>query len=184
MEFTLYYRGDLKAATGSKKRRDEKHTLRKEFHRQLRVLWQQMPLKDHRNFLKEQHTAVKGFGIDQEGFYEAEEELTLLQEVCGFQFAPTVSAKLQMVADLKITLLRPEPPGQIVTQGGDIDNRLKTLLDALKVPNQPDDLPYGAIPSEDERPFFCLLEDDNLVTSIDIKTDRLLDHSARTSEVL
>jgi hypothetical protein len=52
-----------------------------------------------------------------------------------------------------ITLLRPEAPGNIVTQGGDIDNRLKTLLDALKVPNLPNALPTGAVPEADESPL-------------------------------
>jgi len=105
---------------------------------------------------------------DETGLYvDTEEELTLLQDVGEFHFAPTVSAKLHMVADLTITLLRPEPPGQVITQGGDIDNRLKTLLDALKVPKQPDDLPPEATPSKDESPFFCLVEDDNLITSLE-----------------
>jgi hypothetical protein len=117
-------------------------------------------------------------------YVHTEEELTLLQDVGEFHFAPTVSAKLHMVADLTITLLRPEPPGQVITQGGDIDNRLKTLLDALKVPKQPDDLPPEATPSKDESPFFCLVEDDNLITSLDIKTDRLLDSSATLSEAV
>jgi hypothetical protein len=88
-----------------------------------------------------------------------------------------------MVADLTITLLRPEPPGRIVTQGGDIDNRLKTLLDALKIPRE-SELPAGEVPSEDESPFFCLVADDALITSLDIKTDRLLDPSAKASEVV
>jgi hypothetical protein len=99
-------------------------------------------------------------------------------------FAPLVSERLHMATDLTITLLRPEPPGRIVTQGGDIDNRLKTLLDALKVPRQPDDLPASAEPSEEEMPFFCLVSDDQLITNLDIKTDRLLDPSAEASEVV
>ena len=185
MEFTLYYRGELKAATRANKRRDEKHVLRKYFYHQLKELWQQTPLEDHREFLEPNHRAVTDMKRDGSGLYaNTEEELTLLREVGEFQFAPTVSAKLHMVADLRITLLRPEPPGQIITQSGDIDNRLKTLLDALKVPSQPDDLPHEATPSEDEVPFFCLVEDDNLITSLDIKTDRLLEHGARSSEVV
>ena len=33
----------------------------------------------------------------------------------------------------------------------------------------------GGIPLEqDEDPFFCLLEDDNLITSVSVTTDRLL----------
>jgi len=81
------------------------------------------------------------------------------------------------VAGLKIPLLRPKPTGKIVTQSGDIDNRLKTLLDALKMPD-PGSLPRGASPNSDESPFFCLLQDDNLITSLDVTTDRLLDSSS------
>jgi hypothetical protein len=39
MEFTLYYRGPLKAATGRNKRKDHKHDLRRHFHKQLKELW-------------------------------------------------------------------------------------------------------------------------------------------------
>jgi hypothetical protein len=65
-----------------------------------------------------------------------------------------------------------------VTQGGDVDNRIKTLLDALKVPNDPSALPDGISLTEDEDPLFCLFEDDNLITSLAIKTDRLLEPDA------
>ena len=101
----------------------------------------------------------------------------------GFRFAPLVCSKLRLVADLSVTLLRPEPPGQIVTQAGDIDNRLKTLLDALKMPSGADELPAGASPGPDEDPFFCLLEDDNLITRLDVRTDRLLVPDADSSDV-
>lgn len=76
------------------------------------------------------------------------------------------------------------PPGRIVTQGGDIDNRPKTLLEALKVPNLPNALPQGAVPAAGESPFFCLLEDDNLITGLNVETDRLLDPSAGPNEVV
>lgn len=38
MEFTLHYRGPLKAATGRNKRKDHKHDLRRHFHKQLKEL--------------------------------------------------------------------------------------------------------------------------------------------------
>jgi hypothetical protein len=38
MEFTLHYRGPLKAASQKKKRKDHKHCLRKQFHKQLKEL--------------------------------------------------------------------------------------------------------------------------------------------------
>ena len=87
-----------------------------------------------------------------------------------------------MVADLTITLLRPEEPGSIISEGGDIDNRLKTLLDSLKV-HKVAEIPTNESPSEESR-FFCLVEDDNLITSLDIKTDRLLNSSADRSDVI
>jgi hypothetical protein len=113
-------------------------------------------------------------GIDENGdIYINYEDMTLPRDVGGFRFVPTVSSTLDMVADLTITLLRPEPPGRILTQGGDLDNRLKTLLDALKVPTK-DEIPSGAAPAQDDNPFFCLVEDDALITGLDVRIDRLL----------
>jgi hypothetical protein len=56
---------------------------------------------------------------------------------------------------------------------GDIDNRLKTLLDELRIPEAGEN--YSARqPAADEDPFFCLLEDDKLITRIAVETDDLL----------
>ena len=93
-----------------------------------------------------------------------------------------MSTKLHAVADLDIVPLRPGPPGHLLTGGGDIDNQLKTLLDALKMP-EVQELPPGATPRPDEDPFYCLLEDDKLVTGIRVETDRFLD-AANDREVL
>lgn len=81
-------------------------------------------------------------------------------------------------------MLRPEPPGSIITQAGDIDNRLKTLFDALKVPKEASALPPNDDPQEGETSFFCLLEDDNLITKVSVGTDRLLDPCQSSSEVV
>ena len=61
-----------------------------------------------------------------------------------------------------------------MTLGGDIDNRVKTLLDALRMPHDSSELPKDP-PALDEDPFFCLLEDDALVTELALVTDRLLE---------
>ena len=110
-------------------------------------------------------------------------ELSVLRTLGAFQFAPLVAERLHMVAELGITMLRPEPPGSIVTQAGDIDNRLKTLLDSLKMPREPGELPGEAGPMANETPFFCLLEDDNLITALTIRTDRLLEPAESAGEV-
>jgi hypothetical protein len=165
MEFTLYYRGPLKSNGGPK----EKHALRVWFHGQLKELWKQLPLSQYQSLLK----------LDPD-----EHDLSVIRQLHGFNFAPLVSAKAAFVAELRISMLRPEPPGSIVTQGGDIDNRLKTLLDALKVPSDPSQLPKGAAPIPGEKYFFCLLDDDNLVTRLDVDTDRLLEPGISPSEVV
>ena len=67
--------------------------------------------------------------------------------------------------------------------GGDIDNRLKTLLDALAMPSQPNALPASATPDSGETPFFCVLEDDKLITKVSVQTYSLLAPVGSSSEV-
>ena len=164
MEFTLTYRGPLRANRGAV----EKHALRRHFHGQLRELWEESPLSGYKHLIAWPPNISKP---------------SVIREVHGHRFAPLVSSQIDFVAALDILLLRPGAPGALVTQGGDLDNRLKTLLDALKVPSEPTALPSGSAPEAGEEPFFCLLEDDALVTALAIRTDRLLE-PASPNEVL
>jgi hypothetical protein len=91
----------------------------------------------------------------------------------GIEFHPLVRERTALKCALKIVFLRREEPGRIY-QGGDIDNRLKTLLDALSVP-QHDEQVVGTM-----SPMYCLLEDDSLVTALDIQTQKLLSQPGTT----
>jgi hypothetical protein len=175
VEFTLYYRGPLRP-NGKPK---HKHQVRQILHKQIKELWNQPPLDTHHGLFdpKEALPGIKGNTI----VIVEREEVSVVRPVGAYRFAAIVSSELDLVADLTITFLRPGPPGAIVTQGGDIDNRIKTLLDALKIPDGSDALPKGTFPQEDENPFFCLLDDDSLITSLNIKTDRLLDPDVSSS---
>jgi hypothetical protein len=164
MQFTLTYSGELRANA----RPDHKHELRKAFHSQLQVLWNQVPLSDYQHWY---NPTSKKTTID------------LNRRVGPFRFVPLISPDLHLVCELQISMLKPEPPGAIVTQGGDIDNRLKTLFDALRFPKVVDELPSNPAVGPDQDPFFCLLEDDALITGISVKTDRLLRPLQSTSEV-
>ena len=164
MRFTLTYTGELRA-NGSVK---HKHSLRRHFHSQLKMLWQQEPL----SLCHEWFTLA---GDDK--------SIDLNRRVPPFRFVPLISPSIRFVCELRIFLLRPEPPGAIVTRGGDIDNRLKTLFDALRIPKNAGELPSGVTPDLDEDPFFCLLEDDALITRISVDTDRLLTSSRSSAEV-
>lgn len=157
MEFTLIYEGPLRA-NGSVK---DKQILRRAFHQQLHELRSQPPFSQERE---------SGFVTN----YGEPQEPQRFQNLSGFTFVPLVSTYLRAIAELDIIMLRPEPPGSIVTQSGDIDNRLKTLLDSLRIPQNEQEIPSGDSPKENENPFFCLLEDDNLITKITVSTDRLL----------
>jgi hypothetical protein len=156
MRFVLHYRGLLKASRDTA----HKHDPRKHFHLQLRTLWSQRPLSEQPELLQPKTAGHH----------------SLLRPFAGFTFVPLVNDEMNAVAELSIVLLRPEPPGKLITKGGDIDNRLKTLFDALTMPRHSDSLPNGAAPTTDETPFFfCALEDDNLVTSVAVRTEQLLE---------
>lgn len=164
MQFTLTYRGPLK----SKAKPKEKHALRQHFHRQLKLLWNEKPLVGYNDWLQPKN--------DTNSF-------SLLKSQPPFLFAPLVTEELRAVVDLNAVLLWLQAPGSIITSGGDIDNRLKTLFDALKMPSSPSELPPDAGPNNGEDPFFCLLEDDSLIVRISVETDRLLEITEDKSEV-
>jgi hypothetical protein len=154
MRLTLHYRGVLRS-NGSPA---HKHELRAHFHTQLAVIWKQKPLSEQTYLL-----------APRDG-----NEYCLLRELSGVTFVPLVSEEMNVVAELEVSILRPEPPGGLLTQGGDIDNRLKTLFDSLTMPRHPNQIASGISPSTFS-PFFCLLEDDNLVTSVSVRTEQLLE---------
>jgi hypothetical protein len=56
----------------------------------------------------------------------------LIQRIDLFEFAPLVARQTDLFASLEIVKLRSEPDGHIFEHGGDIDNCLTTLMDALK----------------------------------------------------
>lgn len=163
MKFRLIYKRPL----GANANRREKQDLRRRFLPQLRELWNQSPLKEFSQKLN----ATSENGI-----------IPLVRNVGGFKCLPLISSSIELVASLEIILLRPEEPGRIVTQTGDVDNRLKTLLDALQIPKK-DQIPPQDSPQAGEDPFYCLLEDDNLITTLSVTTDRLLVSPANSNEV-
>ena len=67
-----------------------------------------------------------------------------------------------------------DTPGSAI-EAGDIDNRIKTLIDTLRKPQYANELRGNETPLDGEDPFFCLLEDDKLVSHFAVETDTLLD---------
>ncbi len=155
MEFRLVYDGRMPSGQ-SKKGVSEKHAIRRVFHRQLKNLWHE-------------HPALKRF-VSIGG----REQILGQYERGGFNFLPLITQQIGgAYAELEMTFLRRDHPGSLIRHG-DIDNRLKTLFDSLKVPEKGGGSGQPPNPEEDERPFYCLLEDDSLITSVKVTTDRLL----------
>jgi len=177
MEFRLTYEGPLKSSGHVK----YKHRIRQTIHKQLAELWRQ-----HHGLREVAKSKVSEWISDPKDATEnVLEHMSRRYERCGFRFVPLVNLPFSLVCGLDILFLRRENPGDLILIGGDVDNRIKTLLDALRIPENCDEV-RGAKPAEDERPFFCLLENDSLITELKITTDRLLkplDEGHQQSEV-
>jgi hypothetical protein len=79
-----------------------------------------------------------------------------------------------LLCSLDILFLRRDFPMGVISNAGDLDNRLKTLIDALRRPKSAQELAGNESPAAAEDPFYCLLEDDDLVTGLKVETDMLL----------
>jgi len=81
--------------------------------------------------------------------------------IANFRFKPLLSKQIT-TCDLDIKWLTRGTPGRLLVDG-DLDNRLKTLFDALRCPHAQNELPSGASPKGNEKPFRVLLEDDSQI---------------------
>jgi hypothetical protein len=162
LNFTLTYDGPV--PSGSKGAKiEEKQAIRRALHPQLAKWWETGALAQTWKELPEHKTLW-------DAFIHAR-----LSHQTPFVFLPVVTKFLEVVCELDILFLRPEEPGAIIKNDGDIDNRLKVIFDALRMPKDAGEVPHGDVPLPEERPYFCcLLEDDSLITKVTLRTDRLL----------
>ncbi len=161
VEFRLIYRGPLPAqgaGTGGS-RVEEKHAIRRHIHSQMRELWRGHPM-------------LSPYVDEQSSQFADLRPLGSKFERCGYLFLPLVSRQRGIACSLDILFLRRDNPGNLIASGGDVDNRVKVLFDALRMPHEEE--VKNSLPQQGERPFFCLLEDDALITDVRITTDRLL----------
>lgn len=176
MSFRLIYEGQLLSSNGADHLaiRRNKHGIRKQIHSQLKRLWQ----TDRRLNLTSQ-SPIPGKPYYGDRPFPPDEGLNYLAKKYGrggYGFIPLVGMSIgdrepEVVCSLNILFLRREPPGALV-QGGDIDNRINTLFDGLKIPD--DGSGVTEEPNEDEKPMYCLLKDDRLISEVKVTTDRLL----------
>jgi len=87
-----------------------------------------------------------------------------------------ISEYLATVVDLNLIILVPNEVGQIISSGGDIDNRIKTLFDALRIPAADSEIPGSDNFDYSQGGMYCLLQDDKLINRVSIRSYR--DHSS------
>lgn len=195
MKFTLHYDGPL-PSSGNKAKVEAKWDIRGRLHPQFKDLWTSHPalrqVEDDRHYPKrggaslvQAHHLYPGpvrvpMMAERDG-----DELTLdmndqgpgeILDLCepiekhGAWFRPLVRESYALHCGLKIRFLRKEPPGKIY-QGGDFDGRIKTLVDALSMPQHAEQILEKNAQSN---PIYCLLEDDSMVSGFEVESERLL----------
>jgi len=159
LEFHLTYNGPLLGAGKNDTRSSHKHDVRKALHPQLFDLW----AKNH---------SLNAWELTNEQKKRERACVVLANRFVfnGIRFVPLSWDGLGVACKLDILMLRPDQPGQTLMQSGDIDNRLKTLFDALRIPKVGEICPEENSPN----PLFCLLEDDSLINHLSVTTDMLL----------
>lgn len=167
MRFRLTYQGPLPPVQSGNRRAKEKWLIRRQINSQLADLYKQ------EHILSGKPTFIMWTGLsanESNAPLETPDKPRSIPHT-DREFIPLVRTSMDMACDLDITLLLPGPLGSVVTKDGDLDNRLNTLFDGLKMP-QPSDI--GSAEGSIDQPFYCLTDDDALITSLTVRTDRYL----------
>ncbi len=151
MEFCLHYQGKLR----SNDKAAGKHLIRQQLNQQIESLCRRRFIDTFKEDFDNSTT-------------QGHKPMYVNHGIQRFYFL--ISENLKTVVDLDITLLVPHKSGSLVNNGGDIDNRIKTLLDALRVPRTLDEIPKSQNVENADAEVFCLLEDDKLINRISIRS--------------
>ena len=122
--------------------------IRRAVHEQMALLWKREPMVD---VLQHHEWRVR--------------------EIKNIRTIPLVTDDAHLRAYISIKMLREDSDGGVVNNTGDLDNRLKTLLDGLRGPVEND---QGFVPADLPDPLYCLLEDDRLISGFSVETGPLL----------
>lgn len=145
MELTLTFTGIIPA-----QRTDLEviWTIRREFDRQLSKVWGKAPF-----------AVLKKW--EDSGFVSGAPRFT--REVGGHTFVPLYGEDVGVGVDLDITLLTGMPAKKRVISAGDLDNRIKRLIDGLRIPSGHGEM-SKTLPESGR--WHCLLRDDSAVLGL------------------
>jgi len=177
MEFRLIYRGPLPSDQPGK--RSEKHVIsmvdlkqkiRDYLHPQIEQYWKSHPSAKVPGGPFTAAYTPQGLSFWE---YYAEQNKVISKSNHIHRFAPLLTERTYFGCAVNVLFLRRDMPNVSLVHQGDLDNRLKVLFDALRMPRisqEVQDLPQPA----DRNPCFCLLSDDKYIDHVSVTTDRLL----------
>ena len=171
LEFRLLYEGEL-LASGNNGHPKAKHAIRRKLHPQLRRQWTLHSGLRQLAANAGNQAAANIARTEPEWFEIGIGAIGKQWARNGYEFIPLVTAEHAVRCSLDILLLRPGEKTLLFTQG-DIDGQVKTLFDALRIPDSLKEAGDMG-PQEDETPFYCLLSDDKLISEVRVNADELL----------
>ncbi|MDR1696804.1 MAG: hypothetical protein LBR41_01115 [Rickettsiales bacterium] len=151
MKFKLLYFGELRV--NPKKRAQHVADVRMQFHPQLKKLVEDQPWTNLKSYMMPGATKAP----------------VSTRHIGGIDFNPIITPNLKLTAELDIQMLHPEVVG---VARADIDNRIKTLFDALRCPQNEHEI--GENMPKNIGPIYTLLDDDKLVTRLSVNTSHFL----------
>jgi len=164
MVVNLEHRVLIPSEQGGKgdQRIDTKQEIRRVFADQLSRVWRDSP-----QLSKWLRVGFVPARADQHGLNESSDLITpfFYVETCGYEAVPLVSWANGLSCDIEIILTGEE---RSAIRGGDLDNRLKVLFDALRMPHNSKEVPGNMWGKNKER-LFCLLEDDSLIRKFSVE---------------
>ena len=180
MQFRLTYEGELYSRQ-KRSLSNHKHEIRKYFHPQLKKLWATHRfLSTCKVYLGYENIADRPADVhvgsrlagSKDKYHVLKDSVAEHFMLRNYRFVPLVCEKFHLSCSIDVLFLRPGPPIRTVHKG-DLDNRIKTLIDALRMPTNHSELGRYEDPEENEIPFFCLFEDDEYITSLSVESDTL-----------
>lgn len=176
MPLTLIYSGPIRSAQGNHRR--SLAVLREQFHEQL-VYSVDPNLVSHIDYLSKpalQGTADGDRLVRAPVAYSFTDDGVVDIEVQrgGNQYIPFFSrfAGQFPALALDITLFSTMSPQRVLSNAGDIDNRVKRLIDGMRLPSESEAAREQWHPPNG--PCWVAMEDDGFITQLSVKQERLL----------
>lgn len=172
IQFHLTYSGPLFSSGNDscEGKSDHKHDIRLALHPQLKRLWKTSPALNGPKQKTGELQWTTGIDRPPSMAISARADRFKIKPWC---FVPLITKNMHFHCGIDVLVLHNEPIKPI-QERGDLDGRLKTLFDALAVPDANQGYSDRTFPKH-HNPLFVLLQDDRQITKVSVNTSTLLE---------